>query len=135
MAIVGSTSRRSGWPIFPQQLAGTRKVYRWQAGGVTGLARALVYAAMKPAHDVPLGAFRGFVYRLDHRLESERIAHLAHLHAVLDVACGHAGLTEDALVILQRGRLAEPALDVLAPLAPLDALLLGRMSCGPRTGS
>jgi hypothetical protein len=75
---------------------------------------------MKPAHDVPSGAFRGFELRLDHRLESERIAHLAHLHAMLDVACGHAGLMKDALVI---ERLAEPTLDVLAPLDPLDALL------------
>src|SRR3984893_15918815 len=32
MAIVGSTSRRSSWPIFPRHLPGTRKVYRWQSG-------------------------------------------------------------------------------------------------------
>ena len=32
MAIVGSTSRRSSWPIFPQHLPGTRKACRCQSG-------------------------------------------------------------------------------------------------------
>ena len=89
--------------------------------------------AVKPAHDVALGAMRGIMDRLHQRLEPDGLADIVDLPAVPDVARAPASLASSIRSPpKRRHRLAEPAGYILAALQALAPFLGGVAMAGRR---